>query len=655
MVQSPRGPRSTARVPRSFEPLVPVVLDCQSTTPAFVEDALSCSEVATLAVQLARHARLRGSAAALLAPGYQTVSYAHLFAHAQRLRARLASIGIGPAARVAVLMPAGMELAIACLSTACSATCIPLHTGLTEPELLALLGDARVDAVMGLAQDPVPDRIARRIGSAALAFELHGASLGDADSEAPWPEATDTAFILFTSGTTGKPKRVPLSQRQVVRSAQNIAQHLALSPEDRALGVMPAYHSHGLIGGLLAPLAVGSSVVCTPAFAASEFLGWVRDFLPTWYTASPTLHHALVDLLAQHPEQMPAHGFRLIRSASSALPAELQRRIEQTWGVPVIQSYGMTETATQLASNPLPPGLRQPGSVGRPAGAELRVVDDEGHALPTGQTGAVIARGPAVFDGYEDTPKTDAETFLEGWFVTGDLGWFDADGYLFLAGRSNEIINRGGEKISPFEVEQALLGLPGVAGAVAYPVAHRTLGEDVHAAVVLAPDSAAAGHALRAGLFGVIADFKVPACIHVIDRIPTSAGGKVQRRKLQQLIPGLVAASTAAATLTPLQLQIATMFAQTLGLPMVAADVNFLALGGDSLSAVRLVHAVNDAWGLDLRTSGVLAGPTVIAFAATVQAAIEEADALSSAMEADLDALSDDEVSGLLAKDPLRH
>ena len=579
---------------------------------------MPASDTATLAELLARHARLRPSSVALLAPGFQPVSYARLFAAAQRARPWFAARVVPPAARIAVLMPAGLELAVACLATACGAVCIPLHAGLTEAELLALLDDARADAVMGLPDDPLPVRMAHKLGAVALGFDLQqwlqDPVEGPADLDAPWPEPTDTAFVLMTSGTTGTSKRVPLSHRQIAHSAFQTAHHLELGPEDRGLCVMPAYHSQGLIVGLLAPLAAGSSVVCAPAFDAEAFLGWVREFRPTWYTASPTVHHAVVDLVSRQGPEKPAHAFRLIRSASSSLPAGLQRRIEALWGVPVIQAYGITETAGQLASNPLPPGIQKPDSIGRPVGAELRVTDGEGHPLPAGQMGAVMARGPSVFDGYEDAPHLNAGVFRDGWFDTGDLGWFDEDGYLFLAGRTKELINRGGEKISPFEVEQALLRLPGVAQAVAYPVDHPTLGEDIHAAVVpAAPDCAVAGQFLRSRLVGVIADFKVPACIHVIDRIPVGPGGKVQRRDLRHRIPGKSAAMPPAAPLTPLEARIAMLFAQTLGRPVAASDANFLALGGDSLSAVRLAQAVNDTWGLDLSAPALLAAPTVAA------------------------------------------
>lgn len=554
-------------------------------------------------------------------------------------------------------MPSGMELAVSCLAIACGAVCIPLNPRLTSTELLAQLDDASADAIVGLPDDPMAARIAQTLGLVPLTFDMQRwldspSGSEKAGADAPWPEPAHTAFVLMTSGTTGKSKRVPLKQQQIVHSALQTAHHLELSPEDRSLCVMPVYHSQGLIVGLLAPLVSGSSVVCTPAFDATEFLRWAREFRPTWYTATPTVHQAVVDHVSRNHSGMPPHAFRLIRSASSSLPAGLQHRIEDLWGVPVIQGYGITETAGPLSSNPLPPDVQKAESIGRPVGAELRVIDDEGHPLKVGQLGAVMARGPSVFDGYEDAPRSNADAFRDGWFHTGDLGWFDEDGFFFLAGRSKELINRGGEKISPFEVEQALLRLTGVAQAVAYPVDHPTMGEDVHAAVVPAPDSAVSGQFLRSRLFGVIADFKVPACIHVVDRIPVGPGGKVQRLGLRHQISGGIEAAPAA-PLTPFQAHIALLFAQTLDQPMSPSNANFLALGGDSLSALRLARTVNETWGLDLSASALLAAPTVVAFAATVQAAIEEADALSSALQADLDALSDDEVARLLGTDPM--
>lgn len=612
-------------------------------------------EGATLRQLLASHARTRPSAPALLAPGHRTITYVELLAVVSRARRWLLSCGLGSHARVALLLPQGMELAIASLAVGSQATAIALHPGSTQAELAALLADARTDAVLGLPGDPAAARLGQQLGSTPLSLDLE--RLLAAPHESPvafdddrdWPAPEDTAFVLFTSGTTGRPKRVPLTQGQVLASARNIARHLALAPDDRGLGLMPLFHSHGLVGGLLASLAAGSSVICTPGFDASQFLRWIGEFRPTWYTAAPTLHRAIAELGTHAEGALPPHKLRFIRSASSALPAELLRGLEALWGVPVIESYGMTESATQLASNPLPPGMRKPASVGRPAGAELRVIDESGNDQATGLPGSIVARGPAVFAGYEDAPAANAEAFRDGWFITGDIGWFDADGYLHIVGRNAEIINRGGEKIAPSDVEQALLRLPAVVQAVAYPAPHPTLGEDVHAAVVLARDAVADPQALRTALFGTIADFKIPARIHVLDDIPAGVGGKVQRRRLHEAIARIdLASPSAAAPLTAMEARVAALFARVLDRAVDEVDANFLVLGGDSLSAARLAQMANEAWGIEMSASAVLAAPTVGGFAARVQAAIDEADALGDALQAEMDALSDEEVARLL-------
>lgn len=611
-------------------------------------------EALTLEQLLALHAGERSAAVALLAPGMRPVSYGQLFAFVRRVGPWLASQGLSSAARIAVLMPAGFELDLSCLAIACGAVCIPLNPSLAEPELRVQLEDARADAVMGLPDDPAPARLAQALGLVSLGFDpklwLEDPSEGIADPAAPGlgPGPLDTALVLMTSGTTGKSKRVPILQRQLVQSARQTADHLALRADDRGLLVMPAFHSQGLIVGLLAPLAAGSTVVCAPVFEAAGFVRLLAEYRPTWYTASPMVHQVAIDFIGHLGTGAPPHAFRMIRSASSALPEALQSQMEALWGVPVIQGYGITETAGQVSCNPLTPHAQKPGSVGRPAGADLRVIDAQGNPLPAGRTGSVMVRGPSVFGGYEDAPETNATAFRDGWFETGDLGWFDEEGYLFLAGRSREMINRGGQKIAPFEVEQALLRLDGVAQAVAYPATHPTLGENIHAAVVPARGGTVDGQVLRTALLGVIADFKIPACIHVVDRIPQGAGGKIRRRNLHQQFKSLLADVPVAEPLTPLQTQIAAIFARVLDQPAIAFDANFLAIGGDSLSAARVVLEVNEAWGVELSASALLARPTVTTFAALLQTAVEDADILSAAFQSELDALSDEEAAMLL-------
>ena len=278
---------------------------------------------------------------------------------------------------------------------------------------------------------------------------------------------------------------VPLTHASVCLSAYNVGAALALGPQDRLLNVLPLFHAHGLISGLLAALAAGSSVVCTPGFDAAAFFGWLTEFRPTWYTAVPTIHRALLSAASRHKHDVQQHSLRLIRSASSSLPSDVVSGLESLFGVPVIDTYGMTEAASQIAANPLE--RRKPGSVGQSAGAEIAIMDGKGRRLPTGERGEIALRGPTITRGYDNDAAANEAAFRDGWFRTGDLGYLDRDGYLFIVGRIKDVINRGGQKVAPGEVEEALLSHPDVVEAVAFPVSHRRLGEDVAAAVVLRP------------------------------------------------------------------------------------------------------------------------------------------------------------------------
>jgi acyl-CoA synthetase (AMP-forming)/AMP-acid ligase II len=286
----------------------------------------------------------------------------------------------------------------------------------------------------------------------------------------------DDAFMLLTSGTTSQPKLVPLTQSSVCLSAYNVGAALALEAQDRLLSVLPLFHGHGLISGLLAALAAGSSVVCPPAFDAEAFFGWLTKCRPTWYTAVPPIHRALISAARRRKRGLRQSSLRLIRSASSSLPTDVLEELEGLFGVPVIETYGMTEAATQIAANPLE--QRKSGSVGKPAGAEIAVMDGEGRQLTTGKHGEVVLRGPTITRGYDNNDAATKSAFRNGWFRTGDLGYMDPEGYLFLIGRIKkaDVINRGGQKVSPAEVEKVLLSHPEVAEAVAFPITHTALG-----------------------------------------------------------------------------------------------------------------------------------------------------------------------------------
>ncbi len=326
---------------------------------------------------------------------------------------------------------------------------------------------------------------------------------------------------------------MPLTHANIWASADNIAATLELGERDRALNVMPLFHIHGLIAGLSAPLSRGGSVFCTPGFNALKFFAEMEEARPTWYTAVPTMHQAILTRAGHHKEIIARHPLRFIRSSSSSLPPRVIGELEAVFHAPVIESYGMTEATHQMASNPLR-GVRKPGSVGLAAGPEIAVIDEGGRLIGRGATGEVVIRGDSVMAAYENNAKANAEAFVNGWFRTGDQGVIDAQGYLTLTGRLKEIINRGGEKVSPREVDEALMDHPAVLQAVAFAVPHDMLGEDVAAAVVLRDGMSANEHELRAFLAERLAAFKTPRKIVLLAEIPKGATGKLQRIGLAQ-------------------------------------------------------------------------------------------------------------------------
>jgi acyl-CoA synthetase (AMP-forming)/AMP-acid ligase II len=322
---------------------------------------------------------------------------------------------------------------------------------------------------------------------------------------------------------------VPLAQRNICASARNIRGTLRLSGDDRGLVVMPLFHIHGLMAALLAPLAAGGEVCCTPGFNALKFFSWLAEIRPTWYTAVPTMHQAILTRASKNADAIASSPLRFVRSSSSALPPTVIQQVEAVFGAPVIESYGMTEAAHQMASNPLPPGVRKPGTVGTQAGPDVRVVDERGEPLAPGTTGEVVIRGENVMGGYEGNAAANAAAFVNGWFRTGDQGTMDAEGYLTITGRLKEIINRGGEKVSPREVDETIMEHPAVHQCVTFAVPHAMLGEDVAAAVVLKPEAQATEKDLRQFAAGRLADFKVPRKIVIVSEIPVGPTGKLQR------------------------------------------------------------------------------------------------------------------------------
>lgn len=490
------------------------------------------------------------TAPAIIGEGRRTMTYGALRALCRKTAENLAAQGIGRGDRVAIVLPNGPEMATAFVTLSTCATTAPLNPGYRAEEFRFYLSDLKAKAlVIQQGMDSPARTVASELGlqiidlhtdesmdAGAFALEAGGATQGDIPGNAAdsAPTSDDIALILHTSGTTSRPKIVPLTQQNICTSAGNIAETLRLTTDDRCLNIMPLFHIHGLIGAVLSSLSAGASIWCSPGFNALRFFSWMEDAQPTWYSAVPTMHQAILSRAGRNQETVKNANLRMIRSSSSSLPPQVMLALEDTFGCPVIESYGMTEAAHQMASNLLPPGDRKPGTVGVAAGPEVAVLDGKNQPVPAEAIGEVCIRGANVTPGYEANDAANAEAFAGGWFHTGDQGNLDPDGFLTITGRLKEIINRGGEKISPREVDEILLDHPDVAQAVTFALPHEKLGEDIAAAVVPAEGAIIDAGTIRAFAAERLADFKVPRKIIVLDEIPKGATGKVQRIGLHE-------------------------------------------------------------------------------------------------------------------------
>ena len=499
----------------------------------------------TVSALLASHP---ASAVAIGAPGRAWLTHGRLRELCAQTAAALHAVGIGPASRVAIVLDNGPEMAAAFIAIAGAAVTAPLNPAYREEEFDFYLSDLKASAIVVAAGYEGPALAAARARSVPV-IRLQSAGVSEAgwftlDASGMQPAAAggalalsgpdDVALVLHTSGTTSRPKIVPLLQRNLVASATHISATLALGSDDRCLNIMPLFHIHGLIAAVLSSLAAGGSIVCSPGFNALQFYSWLDEAKPSWYTAVPTMHQAILARAARNATSIAAAKLRFIRSSSASLPPQVMLALEKTFGAPVIESYGMTEATHQMASNPLPPAERKPGSVGVEAGPKLRIAaETEPRLLARGETGEVVISGPNVTPGYEANPKANESAFfaIDGnrWFRTGDQGVQDEAGYLRITGRLKEIINRGGEKVSPLEVDEVLMDHPAVQQVVTFGIPHDKLGEEVGAAVVLRDGQNADEKSIRAFAATRLAEFKVPKRIVILPEIPKGATGKLQR------------------------------------------------------------------------------------------------------------------------------
>ncbi|MFU0507345.1 AMP-binding protein [Pseudaminobacter sp. NGMCC 1.201702] len=538
----------------------------------------------------------------------------------------MAEHGVTPQSRVATLLPNAPETAVAILAGAACATVVPMNPAYPPAETQRLLAEA---GVTHLITHPscIPGAISAAAGSSIRvlqltstasgltgAFELacvdEGRTTGTAGPAEP--ASPRTVLVLHTSGSTGAPKRVPLTAENLSASAWNVARSLELQPTDICLHMMPMFHIGAVADLLLAPLYAGGSTAFVPAISSDAFFGGLRHFSPTWFQAVPTVLRDILAYAATAEDVENVRRLRFVRSVSQPLPDRLQKEFGLTFGTTLVPMFGMTETAGLITSTPLDRTREKRGSVGIPFGTNVKICDSFGNEVGPFKRGEVLVSGPNVMAGYEGQESAHSDAFIGKWLRSGDEGFFDDDGFLFLTGRLKDIINRGGEKISPLEIDLILAGHPAIREAAAFPLPHPSLGEEVAVAVVTAANSGLDARGVKDYLRGRVADFKIPRAVTFLDRLPRVPSGKLDRLAL----PGLAGATAGHASErrapgTPLAKTLAALWQRTLKVPDIAMDDNFFDLGGDSLSATNLMLLLEERFGNDLPTALLFEQPTL--------------------------------------------
>jgi acyl-CoA synthetase (AMP-forming)/AMP-acid ligase II/acyl carrier protein len=555
---------------------------------------------------IAMQGEVRGGAVALEEGGRAGMSYGELSGLVVSLVGDMRRVGVKRADRVAVVIPNGRDMSTTLLGVCSAAIAAPLNPAYREDEFADYFREIRVSFLVIRRGVESPARVAAaKMGIKVIELtEDAGALLPEGQEVRPetpteegdLPDPDDIALILLTSGSTGRSKKVPLTHRNICVSVRDTCRTLELTPDDRCLCMWEQFHIGGLVDLLMVPLASGGSVICTGGFDASRFFELLPAKSPTWYQGVPATVHELMAHARKHGIAAGPNTLRFIRVTASALAPKLMGELEEYFGVPVITTFGMTEAAPLITTNLLPPHARKAGSTGPSCGPEVAVMDAEGNLLKTGEVGEVVVRGDNVMSGYEDAPEANAHSFRYGWFHTGDTGCLDEDGYLFLKGRIKESINRGGEKITPQEIDDVLLTHPGIAEAISFHIPHSVLGEDVAVAVVLHKPGSLSENDIRDYVAARLAEFKVPRKVLFVDGFTRGPSGKVNRSALADAL-GVTAEKSYEAPVSPLEQTLADIWARELNIPRVGRNDTFADLGGDSLSTARMIHEVEKSLG----------------------------------------------------------
>jgi oxalate---CoA ligase len=539
--------------------------------------------------------------------------------------------GFGRNDRIAVVMANGAEMATVCLSIMSCASCVPLNPDYMQPEFSQFLSRLNIKALItdkdethaaikaankqSISIINVVSEQQQQAGLFSFGFLQKHENRSAPNSG--YAQAGDTAIVLLTSGSTSTPKIVPLSHNNISASSVNMVRSLNLSENDVCLNMLPMFHIGALVDLLIAPLSVGSSVVCATSMTSSTFFSYLDEYRPTWYQGVPTMIKDVVDHANRTGLTVSDTSLRLIRSVSSPLSKELMQLCEQLFQIPVIEIYGMTETAGVITSNPLPPAVRKPGSVGIPCGTEIHIIDETGNPVDVELEGEIVVRGDNVTNGYEGDRSSKHDNFVNSWFRTGDQGYLDQDGYLFITGRVKELINRGGEKISPREVDGVLLQHPLIHDAASFPIPHESLGEEVAAVIVLETGADLSKQKLQDYMASELAYFKIPRAICFLDEIPKGPTGKLQRHTLSEICTNINRAThqhDIEVATTPLAIELVALWESVLNVSPIGIHDNFFELGGDSLKALTFIDQLEKNIGIHADVSALLDSQTVHEF-----------------------------------------
>lgn len=565
------------------------------------------------------------NAIAILAPQKQPITYDRLFQHLVKTTSSLHQLGITNTDRVALVMNNGPEMATAFLAIGSVAVCVPINPKSSLSEFKTYLSavkakviiieyDMSTEATKAALELELEIITVKCEGNEAGIFDIINAP-SDCKKVGDYSKPEDIALILFTSGTTGTPKIVPLTHRNIYSCTKNIVSSLLLSSKDRCLNVMPLFHSGGLVMSLLSTLFVGGSIICTTGFVSSQFFRWLAELSPTWYSAVTAIHQAVLQEWEYIGKSSIVHSLRFIRCGSAALPPQLAQKMESALQIPIIEGYGSSEAVSQIAVNPLPPGQRKLGSAGKPTGCKVEIMDELGNLLPVGVSGEIVIQGASVFSGYENDSTANLMSFCNGWFRTGDQGYFDSDGYLYINGRIKEIINCGGAKISPREVEEVILSHPAVKEVVAFAIPHLSLGEAVAVAIVTKGEKIISGADIQQYASKRVIYYKVPHKVVFVESIPKESTGKVNRlgmaEKLGNIVKLVNYGQLKNSANDEFEHKMMDIWRNLLDRSELRINESFFSLGGDSLTATFMSVQIEEVFGKYIPVSLIYENDTI--------------------------------------------